>query len=61
MAAIPAHLRETAYALAVEVTVADNDPAAPSLRLLETIRDSFQIDGLSAAAIHYAARARHLA
>jgi tellurite resistance protein len=61
IAAVPPHLRETAYALAVEVTVADNDPAPPSLKLLETIRDALSIPGLSAAAIHHAARVRHLA
>jgi hypothetical protein len=58
--AVPAALRETAYALAVEVTVADNDPDPASLKVLEMVRERFQISGLSAAAIHHAARVRHL-
>jgi tellurite resistance protein len=59
--AIPAHLHETAYALAVEVTVADNAPRPAAMTMLETVRDTLAISGLSAAAIHHAARARHLA
>ena len=59
--AVPAHLRETAYSLAVEVTVADNDPADEAVRVLDTVRERFGLTSLSAAAIHHAARVRHLA
>ena len=58
--AVPDELRETAYALAVEVTVADNDPDLGALKVLEMMRDRLHIGGLSAAAIHHAARVRHL-
>ncbi len=58
---VPDHLRETAYALAVEVTVADNDPADEAVRVLELVRERLGITSLSAAAIHHAARVRHLA
>ena len=59
-ATIPAPLRETAYALAVEVTVADNSPSEAAVEVLETVRTSLHVTALSAAAIHHAARARHL-
>ena len=58
--AVPFELRETAYALAVEVTVADNDPDPAALKVLEMVRERLSIGGLSAAAIHHAARVRHL-
>ena len=58
---VPARLRETAYALAVEVTVADNDPADEAVRVLDTVREQLGLSALSAAAIHHAARVRHLA
>jgi tellurite resistance protein len=58
---IPDKLRETAYALGVEIAVADNVPAPASLKVLEQVREILLIEGLSAAAIHHAARARHLA
>jgi hypothetical protein len=58
---IPERLRETAYALAVEVTVAEHVPSPAGMVLLETVREKLAISGLSAAAIHHAARARHLA
>ncbi len=59
--AIPDRLRETAYALAVEIAVADTMQPPPSLKVLEQVREILKIEGLSAAAIHHAARARHLA
>jgi tellurite resistance protein len=60
-ASIPVPLRETAYALAVEVTVADNNPSDHAVAVLETVRTSLHVSALAAAAIHHAARARHLA
>ena len=57
--ALPAPLRETAYALACDVAAADGQPAEPELRMLELIRHRLSIDRLIAAAIERAARARH--
>jgi tellurite resistance protein len=57
---IPERFRETAYALAVEVAVADNDPNDAAVTVLETVRARLQVSALAAAAIHHAARMRHL-
>lgn len=57
--ALPEHLRETAYALAVEVAAADLKVRQEELRLLEIIRDRLDVDRLTAAAIERGARARH--
>ena len=57
--ALPPHLYETAYALAVEVAVADLNPKQEELRLLQILRDKFNIDRLTSAAIERGARARH--
>jgi tellurite resistance protein len=59
--AIPRPLAETAYALALEVTVADHDPSPAALRILEMARQRLEVQGLSAAALQHAARVRHLA
>ena len=61
VAAIPHTLGETAYALAIEVTIADNDPSPAALRILQIAQDRLQVPGLSAAALQHAARVRHLA
>ncbi len=58
-AALPQGLRETAYALAVEVAAADGRPAEAELRMLELIRHRLHIDRLIAAAIERGAQARH--
>jgi tellurite resistance protein len=58
-AVLPARLKETAYALAVEVAAADgNEIAQEVLRLLEIIRFALPVEPLIAAAIERAARAR---
>lgn len=57
---LPKKLYETAYALAVDVGVADNFLGQPELRLLEEIRYELDIDRLHAAAIERGARARHM-
>lgn len=49
--AIPDALYETAYAIACQVAAADGTAAQEELRLLEMLRDRFNIDRLSAAAI----------
>jgi hypothetical protein len=58
LGAIPERLRDTAYALAVEVTAVDLRLSQEELRLLEMIRDKLNLDGLIAAAIEASARAR---
>lgn len=57
--ALPERLRETAYALAVEVAVADGGHLSQEvLRLLELIRYALPVERLEAAAIERGARAR---
>ena len=58
-AALPTHLRETAYALACDVVVADGKTSQEELRLLEITRHRLDVDRLIAAAIERGARARH--
>lgn len=58
--ALPKHLHETAYALAVEIAAADLVVQQEELRLLQLLRDTLGIDKLSAAAIERGARARHM-
>lgn len=57
---LPEGLRETAYALAVEVAAADGRALQEEIRLLEIIRDRLCVDLLVAAAIERAAKARHV-
>ena len=60
--AVPAKLRETAYAIACDVAAAGaadgREPSQETLRLLEMLRHRFVIDRLTAAAIERGARAR---
>ena len=56
---LPERLHDTAYALAVEVAVADLELPQEELRFLEMLRDRLDLDKLSVAAIEHAARARH--
>ncbi|MBL6429196.1 MULTISPECIES: tellurite resistance TerB family protein [Maritimibacter] len=57
---LPAHLWETAYAMACDVAAADAVMREGELRLLEEIRYELNIDRLHAAAIERGARARHM-
>jgi tellurite resistance protein len=57
-AALPAKLRETAYAIACDLVAADGEATQEELRVLELIRDRLNIDRLIAVAIERAARAR---
>ena len=57
--ALPAHLHETAYALACDVTAADLSVADTELRMLEELRHHLGVDRLTSAAIERGARARH--
>ncbi|MCA8929243.1 MAG: tellurite resistance TerB family protein [Alphaproteobacteria bacterium] len=56
---LPEKLRETAYALACDVAVADGHIEQEELRLLEIIRHELRVGRLPAAAIERGARARH--
>ncbi len=58
--AIPDRLKETAYAVAVDVATADNKVGQEELRVLELLRHELGIDRLYAGAIERAARARHM-
>ncbi len=58
IAAIPARLHDTAYALAVEIAAVDLSLEQEELRLLEMVRDRLSVDRLVTAAIEAAARAR---
>ena len=59
-AALPARLRETAYALACDVVAADGEASQEELRVLEMIRHRLNIDRLVAAAIERGTRARFM-
>ncbi|MER0238228.1 tellurite resistance TerB family protein [Fulvimarina sp. MAC8] len=55
---LPTRLYETAYALAVEVISADVRATQAELRLLEILRDAFDMDRLTSGAIEHSARVR---
>ncbi|MEZ5923495.1 MAG: tellurite resistance TerB family protein [Hyphomicrobiaceae bacterium] len=57
--ALPSHLRETAYALAVEVAAADLQIQKEERRFLEMLAEHLEISKLVVAAIERGARARH--
>ena len=57
--ALPAKLRETAYALACDVAAADGSATQNELRLLEMLRYRLDVERLTAAAIERGAQARH--
>jgi tellurite resistance protein len=59
-AALPARLRETAYALACDVVAADGEASQEELRVLEMIRHRLNVDRLIAAGIERGARARFM-
>lgn len=58
-AALPDHLRETAYALACDVAAADGRLEMTELRMLQELRHELDVDRLAGAAIERGARARH--
>ena len=58
--ALPERLFETAYALSCDVVAADGKLRDVELRMLEEVRHELRIDRLHAAAIEWAARARHM-
>jgi hypothetical protein len=56
--ALPQRLRETAYAIACDLIASDGAATQDELRLLELLRERFEIDRLIAAAIERGTRAR---
>ncbi len=58
-AALPEHLRETAYWMALEVALADSRIMLEEIRVIEVIRRSLGIDKLVASALERGARARY--
>lgn len=57
-AALPAKLRETAYAIACDLAAADGEATQEELRMLELLRHRLNLDRLIAAALERGARAR---
>lgn len=57
--ALSPELRETAYALAVDVAAADLAVREEETRLLDMVRQRFSLDALAVAAIERAASIRH--
>jgi tellurite resistance protein len=57
---LPQKLRETAYAVALEVAAADLDVRPEETRFLEMLRDTLDLDKLTTAAIERGIRARNL-
>jgi tellurite resistance protein len=58
-AALPQHLRETAYWLALEVALSDSRIMLEEIRMIEGLRRALDIDRLAAAALERGARARY--
>jgi len=56
---LPAKLYDTAYAIAVDVAAADLNVQQEELRVLQMLRDRFNLDKLTCAAIERGAQARH--
>lgn len=57
-AALPARLRETAYAIACDLIASDGSATQEELQLLDLMRERFEIDRLITAAIERGTRAR---
>ena len=60
VASLPERLRETAYALSLEVVAADGVASQEELRLLEILRHALDVERLVAAAIERGVRARYM-
>ena len=58
-ASLPEKLRETAYALAVEVAAADLQVEQDELQFLLMLRDELELDRLHVGAIEHSARVRY--
>jgi len=60
IASLPEKLRETAYAVALDVAAADGAASQEELRMLEMLRYRLAVGRLPAAAIERGARARYM-
>lgn len=58
--ALPKKLRETAYAVALEVAAADREVKPEEIRFLEMLSDALELDRLTVAALERGIRARNL-
>ena len=58
--ALPKKLRETAYAIALEIAAADLEVKPEETRFLEMLRDSLDLDRLTTAGIERGIRARNI-
>ncbi len=56
---LPKKLRETAYALALEIAAADLDVKPEEMRFLDMLRDTLELDKLTTTAIERGIRARN--
>jgi tellurite resistance protein len=59
-AALPTKLRETAYAVALEVAAADRQVKPEEIRFLEMLGDALELDTLTKAALERGIRARNM-
>ena len=57
---LPKKLRETAYAVALEIAAADHEVKPEEIRFLELLSDSLELDTLTTAAIERGIRARNM-
>jgi tellurite resistance protein len=57
---LPKKLRETAYAIALEIAAADHMVKPEEIRFLELLSDSLELDRLTIAAIERGIRARNM-
>ena len=57
--ALPDHLRETAYYLALEVALTDAQVKLEEIRVIERLRHALGLEKLIAAALERGARARY--
>jgi tellurite resistance protein len=58
--ALPKKLRETAYAVALEIAAADLEVKPEEMRFLEMLSDSLELDKLTSAGIERGIRARNI-
>lgn len=58
--ALPEKLRETAYAVALEVAAADRQVKTEEIRFLEMLGDTLDLDRMTTAAIERGIRARNM-
>jgi tellurite resistance protein len=58
--ALPPKLRETAYAVALEVAAADRQVKPEEIRFLEMLGDALELDTLTKAALERGIRARNM-